>query len=495
MVEGGLAAPETKYEGPDMMELVDQLENFEGEDVEELNQILRNVGKCCEADPTERDMFGDCDGFDHLKPLLLKLPGCHGAWCEMIPALVSKHVINQCSIRDDDESATVHFRKTGPDSFDAIKETDQEAPVHVPMVKILFEYVKEKVNALHDKPPTCAIPFDALRAVTVQNDANKRAITTLGGLDLLLRAASSCLPKDPEAEQASAKVLTSVIMAFGSLCKDDDPRQPSCVPTAVENRDGVGKSDFPELRRICRRAIELYGEHEHVGQKCCDVVFPLLKDTSNHHLKIGDLVRKDKMLQTAVYLCKFWNERGGEVGVKSTLAFIRHIAMVDVPKGTTISRDMVGEDMKEYLANDCEFLKIFFRILKVNMNGSERVTEQCFGLLSNMVLRKEHIALNFVHQYELIDNCRLALFKFGTKSPIIIKTVLQVLLNIGQIEECCKLMEDDVIYAKAREVFEHAEAEFKGSGNEKWRDAYDKCKRFLTAQREEVGAEVLGKHR
>jgi hypothetical protein len=34
------------------------------------------------------------------------------------------------------------------------------------------------------------------------------------------------------------------------------------------------------------------------------------------------------MLYKAVHLLRYWNTLKGEVGVRSTLAFIRHIAMV-----------------------------------------------------------------------------------------------------------------------------------------------------------------------
>ena len=132
--------------------------------------------------------------------------------------------------------------------------------------------------------------------------------------------------------------------------------------------------------------------------------------------------------------------------------FSRFYFKVDVPKGTTIAKTMVGDDMKEFLANNAEFVEVFYQILRVNMNSSEKVLEQCFGLVANLVLRKDHIAVKFVQQYQLVDLCRLALFKHGLSSPQVCRTVLQVLLNIGQIEECCKRMEEDKIYEKAREV-------------------------------------------
>ena len=224
-------------------------------------------------------MFGDLDGFDHLKHNLKAHPQSMAAFCEAVPALVSKHVINQCYIRDDDETETVQFRKTGMDSFDAMKEANENAPEHVPLIQMLYHYVLEKIKSYDGKPATSTIPFDALRACTVQNDANKRAITKMGGVTWLLKASSACIPTQEGCKPASADILTSVLMAFSSLCKDDDPRQPSCVPAGVENRDNVGKTDFPELRRICRISIELYGDDEKVGQNICDVVFPLLKVT------------------------------------------------------------------------------------------------------------------------------------------------------------------------------------------------------------------------
>ena len=88
------------------------MENFDAGH-EELSEILRTVGSCCAADPSERDMFGDLDGFDHLKRNIMKHKESMPAFCEMVPPLVSKHVINQCYIRDDDETKTVQFRKTG----------------------------------------------------------------------------------------------------------------------------------------------------------------------------------------------------------------------------------------------------------------------------------------------------------------------------------------------------------------------------------------------
>merc|ERR1712139_287818 len=134
----------------------------------------------------------------------------------------------------------------------------------------------------------------------------------------------------------NTKLQVVAFRALRSLTSDDDHRQLSCAPSAVQNREFCAdEHTFPIMRKILRAAMT------EPSPAIAQVVLPLMKDACWNQTKIHQLVFEDNILPLVLATM----EKAGtsdEPVVKAVLIVLRQFCFSD--------------DMKKLVAYDKKFL-------------------------------------------------------------------------------------------------------------------------------------------
>jgi len=450
----GAAENGEESEPPEMLDLIEGIE--ESKDSEALVKVLRDLSRRLHLSPEDRDLLSDFEGTNQLCAVLKSPPfewqgeAMH-AFCKVLPDICRTSNVNRGALRDSGAiDACVAFLRAGVDEKDEMRAIS--ACIGLTALCTANDGNKKAAAQLRG---------DFNEEELVETDADYRtplfkAPDQLGALDLLLKALSEF--------PASVPLQTQGCAALRILLCDDDDRQASCVPSAVENRErAVNDEHFPGYRAAVERALGLEASGK-AFLRLREQAMLLLREISCRQDRIHELVFKAKLLPLIEASLKDGDERV----VRASLAVIRAFAFSD--------------DLKEQLAVESDVALRCVAAVQKHMDCPP-IVEQGFGLFANLTMRKPHIAdrLNGP-EYRMFAVGLLVLSKYRQK-PSVVRSVVQTLRNVATQQEAAALeaKESDLFEQLHNLVVEH-EAE---AG--KWRSPVEISKQFLREFRADEG--------
>eukprot|EP00397_Hematodinium_sp_SG-2012_P031087 GEMP01032971.1.p1 GENE.GEMP01032971.1~~GEMP01032971.1.p1 ORF type:complete len:462 (+),score=95.76 GEMP01032971.1:48-1433(+) len=434
------------------------------------NSVLDALTQVQEIDAIDRDVFGDFEGIKALCQAAMRFSDDSQLLCAFCKA--AAHVCTKSQLNRG------IFRSEGG-------------------IRILLQFLSQAGS--EKEIIACA---EAFRAVCVSNDGNKKAAaslrgefnsdelaetvcldtsvplfkipTELGALDLLL---------DKLETYDDVGVQESCVWALRVLACDDDTRQATCAPSAVENRDYLANEDhFPRIRKFVRKHVK----DPDVSPTLLEGLLFLLKEVGCNQNRIRDLVLYDDVLPK-VRECL---EKGSESLVRASLFVLRQFAFSDDIKDMLIEQNvhvMVLSALKKYTSN-------------------RAIVEQSFGLFANMTMRKPAIAQTLYEEPNRIVPVAQVILDTHQGKPNVIKTVLSTLRNVAkQSEECAQEIRDQEIFnymrnlvtdmkcivitsrTSSKDLIDHCgKLDAQKDNVRQWQTVCDICKQFLREFREDT---------
>jgi len=439
------------------MELADVFEEAKG-DAQALSAAVRDVARRLRLSPEDRDMLTDFEVLQRLCEALAAPPvewrgPVMMSFCHVLPEVCRKSTHNRGTLRD-------------AGAVDAVVELLRAA------------------LAAGDEA-ACVAAAVGLTALCTANDACKKAAAKLkgefneeelvasgadyrtplfkasensGALDLLLEAMSA-FPDSPSLQTQACGALRTM------LC-DDDSRQATCVPSAVENRErAVGDAHFPAYRKVIERglALSLITEQRIPRLRLREQVLLLLRELACRQDRIKELVYEAKLLPHISAAL----QEGDERLVRASLAVIRAFAFSD--------------ELKEQLAVESDVALRCVTVCREYLSCAP-IVEQAFGLFANLTMRKPHIATRLNEsEFRVVAVAQLVLVQYRN-NPNVVKSALQTLRNVAKQDEAAALeiKESDLFTEMRTLVSEHQD-------DGKWRSPVEIAKQFLREFRADDG--------
>mmetsp|Transcript_60804 Transcript_60804/g.156708 ORF Transcript_60804/g.156708 Transcript_60804/m.156708 type:complete len:498 (+) Transcript_60804:74-1567(+) len=448
------AAGEGDEETPEMLDVIEKIEEAKG-DVAALVSACAALGRRLRLSPNDRDLLSDFEGCSHLceamaaEPIAWKGEGVL-AFCKVLPDICRCSAINRGALRDGGAvTAMVGLLRAAVTAGD-------EAGTVAACIGITALCTANDGN----KKDAAALRGEFNEDELVATDADYRtplfkAPDQAGALDILLEALATF--------QESVPVQTHGCGALRTLLCDDDPRQASCVPSAVENRErAVNEDHFPAYRMAVERALHLPASGK-----------ALLRLQENGMLLLRELATRQDRIHTLVYQCKLLPmmeaalKDGDERVVRASLAVIRAFAFSD--------------EMKEQLAVES---KVAIQcVLAVRRHAKiAPIVEQGFGLFANLTMRKPHIATRLNGTEFRVFAVGQMVLEHHKEKPSVVKSVLQTMRNVATQDDAAALevKESDLLDEMLTLVRAHGQ-------DGRWRSPVEIAKQFLREFRADDG--------
>lgn len=286
-----------------------------------------------------------------------------------------------------------------------------------------------------------------------------------GGLDLLLAA----LRRFP----ASPSVQTSACAALRTLLSDDDPRQASCVPSAVENRErAVRDEHFPDYRQAVETALQC----EAAGcwaARLREQALLLLRELA---------CRQDRIQELAL------GPNGANLLRTVEAALAEGDARV-VRAGLAVTRALAfSDELKELVAMESDLALRCVAAVRSHVESAP-ICEQGFGLFANLTMRKPHIAsrLNSA-DVRVLAVGQLVMARYQER-PNVVRSVLQTMRNVATQDEAAALeLKESEILEEMRQLV------VKREGDEKWRSPVEIARQCLREFRADEGLQKAAQY-
>eukprot|EP00927_Polykrikos_kofoidii_P070984 TRINITY_DN67335_c0_g1_i1.p1 TRINITY_DN67335_c0_g1~~TRINITY_DN67335_c0_g1_i1.p1 ORF type:complete len:500 (-),score=102.03 TRINITY_DN67335_c0_g1_i1:9-1508(-) len=446
---------------PDLMDLIDAAETARNE-TGTLVSVLKNIGRRLRKSPGDRDMLCDFEGITHLCSALASPANewrgqAMMAFCQVLPDICRTSTINRGALRDGGAvDAVVEFLRDGL----AKSECAQVAVACTGLTALCTANDANKKSAA-----TLRGEFNEDELVETQADYRTplfKAPAQSGALDLLLEALGSF--------PASVQVQIHGCAALRTLLSDDDSRQASCVPSAVENRErAVSDEHFPIYRRTVERALELDATGL-AALRLSEEAMLLLRELACRQNRIHELVFEAKLLpRIEVALMN-----GDDRVVRASLAVIRAFAFSD--------------ELKEKLAVESDVaLRCVAAVQQHVANAA--ICEQGFGLFANLTMRKPHIAARLNNQDFRVFAVGQLVLERHIARPNVARSVLQTLRNVATQDESAG------VEARESGLFDNMkDIVSKHQSDVNWRSAVEVAKQFLREFRADDGFRQAAKY-
>jgi len=444
-------------EPAELLDLIEAIQEAHS-DQAALATVIRDIGRRIRLTPGDRDLLSDFEGIEQLCLALRTPPNewkgeAMVAFCSALPDMCRTSVINRGAFRDGG-------------ALDGV-------------VNLLRSSLAEGDEAL------AIAASSGLTALCTASDANKRAAAHLrgefneeelvetdadyrtplfkdpgqaGGLDVLL----SLLKRFP----TSPALQTAACAALRTLLSDDDPRQASCVPSAVENRErALREEHFPAYRQAVETALAC----EATGRWA-----PRLREQAL--LLLRELAcRQDRIQELAL------GPNGGKLLRTVQAALSEGDARV-VRAGLAVTRALsFSDELKELVAAESDLAMRCVAAVRSQLTNAA-ICEQGFGLFANLTMRKPHIAAKLNGpDVRVLAVGQLAMARYAEK-PNVVRSVLQTVRNVATQEEAAatELRESGLLEEMRRLVAKH-------EGSDKWRSPVEIAKQCLREFRADEG--------
>mmetsp|Transcript_2478 Transcript_2478/g.5395 ORF Transcript_2478/g.5395 Transcript_2478/m.5395 type:complete len:486 (+) Transcript_2478:78-1535(+) len=452
--EEEVVEPEDDAEIPEMLDLIEAAEEA-AKSPEELAKVLKNIARRASMNEADRDLLSDFEG---IAQICQALSGSAHNWsgeamiafCEALPDICRKSNLNRSALRDSGAvDAVIDYARV------AVYEA-REAEVIASATAINALCTANDAN----KKAAARLRGDFNEAELVATDCDYRVPIFAepdrpGALDLLMKALRS-FPK-------SIPVQTAVLRALNCMINDDDPRQPSCVPAAVENRDrAISEKVFPAMRAVAEQALSLEDQGTPLP-RLREQAMLLLRSIACREDRIKELIFDAGLLSRVETSLTDKDERV----VRACLALIRAFGFSD--------------DIKERLAVESD---VALRCLDAvrQHTSSPAICEQGFGLFANLTMRKPHIATRLNGpDFRIIAIAHLVLNKY-TSRPSVVRSVVGTIRNVATQDEAAatEVRESGLLDEILTLVKEH-------EGDSRWMTSLEVARQFLREFRADEG--------
>jgi hypothetical protein len=472
-------------EGSDVMDLITAVEEVDTE--EGTAQLCRKIGRVAGKSAEDRDTLGSFEGITAMYAAVKrnnKSGEAMRAFMLAMPGLCHKSTVNRGIVRDEGalDAIVDMLLRTSAELYNA-----PGADGDMPDMDTRDEDGQDLGEAKADEDGeesgpgmqlgdagealSCCI---ALEALCKANDGNKKAAarikTEFNEDEIQERPDDLSVPLfkgETGAMDALMTILENTtnqrlkVMAFRALrtlTTDDDNRQLSCVPSAVENREHVSdEQHFPRMRKILVAAME------EPSNALAQIVLLLMKDMSWHQNRIHALVFEDKVLPKVV---KTMHAAGQDADVvKAVLKVLRQFCFSD--------------DMKKIVVYETDCLPWCVSAVRKH-TANVYILEQAFGLFSNLCLRMPKIAVHLAENCDLLSMAHTVMHAHPNNANLM-RTVVQSMRNISKVEEVLNQIMESILLDDLREIVTvHKD-------DPAWRDAVEITKTFLRELREDKG--------
>jgi len=454
--DGGASEP------PELLELIELLE---GEEVRrepsQLAHTIHTIGKRIRLSPGDRDMLSDFEGVNYICGALATPPiSWQGepmlALCRALPDICRTSNVNRSAFRDGGAvDALVGFLRASLAGID-------EAFIAAASIGLTALCTANDGN----KKAAAQLRGEFNEEELVDTNADFRTPlfknpSQAGALDLLLEALSS-LP-------SSVLVQTHACACLRTLLSDDDTRQASCVPSAVENRErAVNDEHFPAYKMAAERALACSFGTDGTQLstpllRLREQALLLLREISCRQDRIHELVFGAGLLPTIEASLKLGDERI----VRASLAVIRAFAFSD--------------ELKEQLAVESDV--VLRCVTAVHQHVTcPAICEQGFGLFANVTMRKPHIAARLNGPDIRVLAVGQLVLSHHRGKPNVVRSVYQTMRNVATQDEAAALevKESDLLEEMRKLVVER-------EGDAKWRSSVEIAKQCLREFRADEG--------
>lgn len=480
----------------DVLELISALEEVKSE--EETVKLCKIIAKMTSKSAEDRDTFGSFDGLATLYQAVKRNNSKSGAamraFMLMMPAVCHKSAVNRGIVRDDgalDDIVNMllricHEKHLAPGNDGDMPDIDTRSDDG----QDLGAANTAKADNGEDEEKMAVVDFGggdalaaciALEALCKANDGNKKAAarikTDFNAEEIEQNPDDVSVPLFKTKEGAleafmtilesaeSDKLKVHAFRALRTLTQDDDNRQLSCVPSAVENREFCSdEQHFPRMRKIMCAAMD------DPSSNLAQVVMLLMKDMCWHQNRIHALVYEDKVLPKIIKTM-FQTSKDDADTVRSVLVVLRQFCFSD--------------DMKRMLVFETEAMPWIVSAVKKHTN-SPRILEQAFGLFSNLLLRMPKIAAFLAAECDMLSMAHTVMHNYPNNGSLM-RTVVQCMRNVSKVEEALAHIMDSVVLDDLRDIVKDHE------NDPAWRDAVEISKTFLRELREDAGLRAAPK--
>jgi len=461
-------------QGSDVMDLITAIEEVDTEGG--TAQLCRQIGRLAGKSAEDRDTIGSFEGITSMYQAV-KRNNQSGeamrAFMLAMPGLCHKSTVNRGIVRDEgalDEIVNLLLRKSaelyhapgGDGDMPDMDTRDEDGEEAAPGMQ------------LGDAGEALAACI-ALEALCKANDGNKKAAarikTEFNEDELVEKMDDLSVPLFKGSAGAMDALMTILentsnpklkVMAFRALrtlTTDDDNRQLSCVPSAVENREHVSdEQHFPRMRKILVAAME------EPSNALAQIVLLLMKDMSWHQNRIHALVYEDKVMPKVIKTMHAAGPADSDV-VKAVLKVLRQFCFSD--------------DMKKMVVFQTDCLPWCVQAVKKH-TANVFILEQAFGLFSNLCLRMPKIAVHLAEHCDLLSMAHTVMHAHPNNANLM-RTVVQSMRNISKVEEVLNQIMESILLDDLREIVA------KHKDEPAWRDAVEITKTFLRELREDQG--------
>mmetsp|Transcript_3915 Transcript_3915/g.10537 ORF Transcript_3915/g.10537 Transcript_3915/m.10537 type:complete len:507 (-) Transcript_3915:173-1693(-) len=455
--EDGDGAEAQGEEVPEMLDAIERIEEAKG-DAGALVAAMGTLGRRLRLSPEERDLISDFEGCAQLCSGLAAEPvewkgEAMLAFCKVLPDICRTSNINRGALREGGAvDAVVSLLREGVSAKDEVSAC--AACVGITALCTANDGNKKEAAKLRGE-------FNEDELVDSNADYRTplfKAPEEAGALDILLEA----LATFPE----SVLVQTHGCSALRTLLCDDDTRQASCVPSAVENRErAVNDEHFPAYRMVVERALKL-----EAGAPSGKASLRLREQAM---LLLRELAVRQDRIRTLCYECKLMPvleatlKDGDERVVRAGLAVIRAFAFSD--------------ELKEQIAVESDVAARC--VVAVRKHAKvPAIVEQGFGLFANLTMRKPHIAAKLNGQEFRIFAVGAMVLEHHKENPNVVKSVLQTMRNVATQDEAAgiEVRESGLIEEMRQLVFKHRD-------DGRWRSPVEIAKQFLREFRTDDG--------
>lgn len=455
---------DAEAEPAEMLELIEMVQEVHADPIA-LAAAIRDMGRRIRLTPDDRDLLSDFEGIEQVCLALSTPPNewkgeAMVAFCKALPEMCRTSVINRGAFRDGG-------------ALDGV-------------MGFLRASLREENEALAIAAST------GLTALCTGNDANKRAAAQLRGdfnEDELVKTDADYrtpLFKDPDQAgaldlllsilklfPASPALQTSACAALRALLSDDDQRQASCVPSAVENRErAVRDEHFPAYRHAVETALgcEATGRW---ASRLREQALLLLRELA---------CRQDRIQELAL------GPNGGQL-LRTVEATLSDGDARVVRAGLAVTRALAfSDEMKELVAVESDLALRCVAAVHTHV-GVPPICEQGFGLFANLTMRKPHIATRLNSpDVRVLAVGQLVLARYMEK-PNVVRSVLQTVRNVATQDEAAatEVKESGILEEMRQMVVKH-------DGNDKWRSPVEIAKQCLREFRADDGLQKAAQY-
>jgi len=484
--------------GLEIMDLIDELGTDTGP--EAFCAVVRAIGDKAKADESDRECFGDFEGFQAILATLKKYGGedgfmvdsgyCMKSLCLALPGLCFKSTVNRGIIRDEGVlEMIVNFLAWSVETKNveccvaacigikaACLASDGNKMAACRLAEAMNDQGTCDTNCEDPSVPKGMLIGEAFAIASGPLFTGSRK----GALDLILDAMDGFKDDLKDDQERSIDFQTATFAALRALVIDDDPRGRAneMLPSAVAHRDYLNdEARFPRLRKHIAAAFKATGV-EDIRRDRLEVLLQLTKELANHPDHSNDFVMGDDMLTMIRAILSSYVKRPcaeSDVVLRSSIVLLRQFSFAD--------------ELKHLIGVDTDTAQTVLMVLKQRTENLA-IMEQAFGLFANLTLRKEDIVekLN-AEPSRLVSIARIALNKHRS-APGVVKTVVQTLRNASKVPEALEEMREHGVFELIRNIV----IEFKDSKDAKWHGAIDSSRHFLREFREDEGIREKPKH-